>query len=49
LKFFKNSFSLNFKQHLVKINIKYLLPYPYQNGDIREESKLDKNIDVTVK
>ena len=39
----------NYIDNLVKINIKYLLPYPYQNGDIREESKLDKNIDVTLK
>ena len=39
----------NYIDNLVKINVKYLLPYPYQNGDIREESKLDKNIDVTLK
>ena len=39
----------NYIDNLIKINVKYLLPYPYQNGDIREESKLDKNIDVTVK
>jgi len=31
---------------LVKIKSKYLLPYPYQSGDTREESKLDIPIDV---
>jgi cytidine deaminase len=31
---------------LVKIKSKYLLPYPYQSGETREESKLDIGIDV---
>ena len=31
---------------LVKIKSKYLLPYPYQSGETREESKLDKASDV---
>jgi cytidine deaminase len=31
---------------LVKIKSKYLLPYPYQSGETREESKLDKPIDI---
>jgi len=31
---------------LVKIKSKYLLPYPYQNSETRDESKLDKPIDV---
>lgn len=35
----------NFEK-LVKIKSKYLLPYPYQNGDIRPESKIDDSIQV---
>jgi len=34
---------------LVKIMIKYLLPYPYMSSKVPEESKLDKHIDFVPK
>jgi len=34
---------------LVKIKSRYLLPYPYQSGETRPESKLDIPIDITKK
>jgi len=38
----------NYKK-LVKIKSKYLLPYPYESGDTRPNSKLNEVIDVVKK